>query len=140
MTAEKAARTIPVWVVLPAIFAAVVAAHAALGGHGFGIHAGNEERIVADVLAHGALGIEGGRRAVDRVRGCHHFRQLFDGAARVVPYFIEIFGLRELAEQTRHIIGYVGIVQAELAFITIADRLVEERLERMRMHSTSRGR
>ena len=30
MTAEKAARAIPVWVVLPAIFVAVVAAHAAL--------------------------------------------------------------------------------------------------------------
>ena len=30
MTAENAARTIPVWVVLPAIFVAVVAAHAAL--------------------------------------------------------------------------------------------------------------
>ncbi len=30
MTAEKAARTIPVWVVLPTIFVAVVAAHAAL--------------------------------------------------------------------------------------------------------------
>src|ERR1700691_939623 len=30
MTAEKAARFVPVWVVLPAIFVAVVAAHAAL--------------------------------------------------------------------------------------------------------------
>ena len=80
--------------------------------------------------------------AVHRVGGAHHLVELLDGPARSVAHPVEIAGLGELAQQTRHVAGHVGIVQTQLAFIAVAHRLLEERFERMSLRCihTSRAR
>jgi hypothetical protein len=106
---------------------------APVGVSGLGIHAGDEEGVVADVLADSALRIERGRGTVDRVRGEHHFLELFNGAPCLVAHFVKLVCFRELAEEMGDIASYIRIVQSELTFITIADRLLEEWFEWMSM-------
>jgi hypothetical protein len=63
---------------------------AAVGAHRLGIHAGNKQRVVADVLAQRALGIERRRGAVHRVGGQHHLVELFDRTAHLVAHLVEL--------------------------------------------------
>jgi hypothetical protein len=70
---------------------------------------------------------------VDRIGGEHHVSELFDGAAYLVAHFVELVGLREFAEQMRHIVGDVGIVESELALVAVADHLVKEGFKWMRL-------
>ncbi len=82
-----------------------------------------------------ALGVEGGRGAVYRVGGGDHLSELFNGTASFIAHLVEVVGLGELAEQMGDIGGYVRIVEAELAFVAVADSLLEKGFERMSLES-----
>ena len=104
--------------------------------HGAGKHAGDEERIVADVLADGALGVERGRGAVDGVGGEDHCAEVFNGMAGLVADFVEIVSLGKFTEQMGDVGGDIGIVETEFALVAVAHDLLEEWFERMslRLH------
>ena len=70
---------------------------------------------------------------MDRIGGIDHSRQFFDRVARFIANPVEILGIRKLAEHVCHIPGHVRIVQAQLALITVADCLLKEWFERMRL-------
>src|SRR6202041_2255326 len=111
----------------------LMAALAAARGHRFGVHAGDKQRVVADVLAEGALGVERGRAAVDRIGRENHLREPFNGMTHFIAHLVEIFRFGKLAEQTGDIGGYVRIVEPQLAFVAVPYDLLEERFERMRL-------
>src|SRR5579863_302310 len=70
---------------------------------------------------------------MDGVGGPLHLFKVVNGAAFGVADAVELVGLGEIAEDARDVCGYIGIVEAEFAFITIAHDLLEEGFERMRL-------
>src|SRR5271169_1539109 len=89
------------------------------------------------MLAQGPFSIEGRCSAVDRVRSLHHLVELGNRPAHLIAHLVEIVCLGELAEQPGDVAGYIGVVQSQLAFVTVADCLLKERFERMtlRLHT-----
>ena len=71
-------------------FKALLAAAAAPGIHRLGVHAGDEEGVVADVLADGALGVEGGGGAVNGVGGADEVFEGLERSAVFIAHFVEL--------------------------------------------------
>jgi hypothetical protein len=82
-----------------------------------------------------AFRVERGCGAVDRVGGQHHVGEFFNRAAGLVAHLVEIVGVGELAQQMGYIASDIGIVQTQFAFVTVANRLLKERLEWMGLHT-----
>jgi hypothetical protein len=67
--------------------------------HRLGIHPGEEQCVVADMLAALPLFSKGGSRAVNGIGSKQHFAYLAHGIARGVANAIDVFGTAEFGKE-----------------------------------------
>src|SRR5947209_1608096 len=82
-------------------------------------HPGKEKRIVADMLAHLALVVEGRSGAKDGVGFQQHLPKIAEWASTGIPDFVQSFGLAELSEKVGHIAVDFRTAYAHLAIVAL---------------------
>src|SRR5215469_3381598 len=109
---------------------------------GLGQHPRYKERVVPDVLSHGALSIEGRSFAENRIRGRDHLGEFAKRVALTAAVDKQAVFFRKTAQDARHVAGDLGIVETELALEDGSDFVMEKGLERvsLRRHTRLLGR
>src|SRR5438270_2489942 len=98
-------------------------------------HAGEEERVIADVFAHLALTIKGRSRPVDGIRFQQHLAYIAQRATICVFDFVESLCFTKFGEQVRDIVMHLRAAHANVTIISF-NNFLEKLLQwiRFRYH------
>jgi hypothetical protein len=97
-------------------------------------HAGKEERVIANVLAHLALAVKGSRGPIDRIRFQEHFTQIAQGASLSVPDLVQRFRYAELGQQVGDIRMHFRVAHTHLVIVAF-NYLLKKPLQRTRFRN-----
>src|ERR1700687_2630807 len=96
-----------------------------------GEHPGEEQRVIADVLANLPLAIKRRRGTEHRVRLQQHFSYVSDWLAGGVLKFEQLVGVTKFCQQMRHISHQLRIPNPNLVGIVLSYEIHKEFLQRM---------
>ncbi len=97
-----------------------------------GKHSGEEQRVIADVLAHLPLAVEGRRRTIDGIRLDQHLAHISNRFAGLIVDFEELLDITEFRQQVSHIVHHLWIADANFFGVMPADQFDKQLLQRMR--------
>ena len=87
-----------------------------------------EQRVVADVLAHLALAVERRRRPVNRVGFEQHLADIVERALVGIAKLKHLLDFAELRQHVDDVVLHLGIAQADVTVEVVVDQFAEQRL------------
>ena len=100
-----------------------------------GKHAGEKQRVVADVFAHLALAIERRRGAVDGIGFEQHLADIGQRTIGRVMNLEQLIGFAELRQQMRNIGDDLRIANADFFGVVPSHQILKQLLQRMRFRN-----
>src|ERR1039457_7625621 len=104
-----------------------------------GKHSGEEQGVIADVLADLALAVKRWRRPVNGVGLKQHLANVVQRAPSGLANLVQLLALAELRENVDHVILHLGIAQSDVAAEVLVDQFCEQLLNRVRFWNHGLG-
>jgi hypothetical protein len=96
-----------------------------------GKHAGEKQRVIADVLPHLALAVKRWCRAINGVGFQQHLTDISQRTSASVAYLQQLLALAEFGQHVDDIVLNFGIAQSKIAVEMLVDQVGEQLLQGM---------